>query len=74
MNKKIEMLALGAAHVSIDKVHESRVVIENGEVKTIFSEEIQRTGWMSIDEFRRLGHEMIDKTRELLKQKNQKVH
>ena len=60
--------------ISIDKVHESKVVIENGEVKTIFSEEIQRTGWMTIEESRRLCHEMVDKTRELLKQINQKVH
>ena len=61
MNKKMDM----------NKVHESKVIIENGEVKTIFSEEIQRTGWMSVDEFVRLGDEWIDKTRELLKQKNQ---
>jgi len=61
MNKKIEMLALGAAHVSIDKVHESRVVIENGEVKTIFSEEIQNNGgWMDIEESRRLTIEALN--------------
>jgi hypothetical protein len=56
------------------KINESRTIIENGEVKTILSEEIERTGRMSVEEFRRLGHEMIDKTRELLKQKNGSIN
>ena len=33
------------------KISESRVIIENGEIKTIFSEEIENNGgWMDIDE------------------------
>lgn len=49
---------------------ENEVIIKNGEVVTIFNEETQRTGYMSVDECGRLLHEMVDKTRELLKQKN----
>ena len=47
---------------------ESRVFIENGEVKTIFNDEIEQTGYMSVEECARLLHEMVDKTRDLLKQ------
>jgi len=47
---------------------ESRVFIENGEVKTVFSDEIARTGYMSVEECAGLLHEMVDRTRELLKQ------
>ncbi len=31
-------------------INGSRVFVDNGEVKTIFNEEIQRTGYMSVDE------------------------
>ena len=47
---------------------ESMVFIENGEVRTIFNEEIEQTGYMSVEECARLLHEMVDKTRDLLKQ------
>jgi hypothetical protein len=47
---------------------ESGVFIENGEVRTIFSDEIERTGYMSVEECAGLLHEMVDKTRDLLKQ------
>ena len=54
-----------------NKISESRVIIENGEVKTILSEEIQNNGgWMDIEEASRLWHEMVNKTREILKQRN----
>jgi len=47
----------------------SKVIIENGEIKTILSEEIKNNGgWMSIEEAKRLTHEAINKRRELLKQ------
>ena len=35
-------------------VNGSRVFIENGKVKTVLSEEIQRTGYMSVDEIYQL--------------------
>jgi hypothetical protein len=45
-----------------EKLTESKVIIENGEVKTIFSEDIQNNGgWMSVDEFVRIGDEWINK-------------
>ena len=38
-----------------NKMNESRVVVENGEIKTILSEEIQNNGgWMSVEEMRQL--------------------
>ena len=47
----------------------SKVIIENGEIKTILSDEIKNNGgWMSVEEMRRLLHESINKRRELLKQ------
>ena len=32
-------------------VNGSRVFIEDGEIKTIFNEKIQKTGYMSVEEF-----------------------
>jgi hypothetical protein len=48
---------------------ESKVVIENGKVKTIFSEEINRTGYMTVEECGRLLHESIMRTEEILDKK-----
>jgi hypothetical protein len=45
---------------------ENKVIIENGEVKTILNEETRKKGYMTIDECGRLLHEMVNKTRELL--------
>ena len=33
-------------------INGSKVFIENGEVKTVLSEEIQKTGWMSVEDAR----------------------
>ena len=52
------------------KINESRVIVENGEIKTIFSEETQRTGWMSIEEFVRLGDEWFNKMKQLSNNEN----
>ena len=52
-----------------EKITESKVILENGEVKTVLCEETQQSGWMTVEEFRKLGHEMIDKTREILEQR-----
>lgn len=35
-------------------VNGSKVFIENGEVKTVLSEEIQRRGWMTVEEMHQL--------------------
>ena len=51
------------------RLNESKVIIENGEVKTIFSEEIQNNGgWMSADELADLLIQSLTKTKELLNQ------
>ena len=42
-------------------INGSRVFIENGEVKTVFSEEIQRRGYMSVEEMRGILHAYVDK-------------
>ena len=46
-------------------INGSKVFVENGEVKTILSEEIQRTGYMSVEEARKIGHEIIRKEYQL---------
>ena len=42
-------------------INGSKVFVENGEVKTIFNEEIQRTGYMSVEEARNILHAFVDK-------------
>ena len=54
-----------------NKITESRVIIENGEVKTIFSEQIQNNGgWMDIEEFVRIGDEWFNKMEQLSNNEN----
>ena len=31
-------------------INSTRIFVDNGEVKTVFSQEIQRTGYMSVEE------------------------
>ena len=42
-------------------INGSKVFVEDGEVKTILSEEIQRTGWMTIEEAKAITLAIIDK-------------
>lgn len=35
-------------------INGSKVFVENGEVKTVLSEEIQRRGWMTVEEMHQL--------------------
>ena len=46
-------------------INGSRVYVENGEVKTVLSEEIQKTGYMTVEEARNILYEIIDKEYEL---------
>lgn len=46
-------------------INGSRIYVENGEVKTMLSEEIQKTGYMSVEEARKIGHEIIKKEYQL---------
>ena len=46
--------------MSKEKITENKVIVENGEIKTIFSEEVQNNGgWMDIEESFRLIKEGI---------------
>lgn len=42
-------------------INGSKVFVENGEVKTILSEEIQRTGWMTVEEAKAITLAIIKK-------------
>ena len=56
--------------VKEERLIESKVIVENGKIKTIFSEDIEnRGGLMTVEEGRRLFHEKIKKVREMLQQK-----
>ena len=41
-------------------INGTKVFIENGDVKTVLSEEIQRRGWVTIEELRAILHAEID--------------
>lgn len=40
-------------------INGSKVFVENCEVKTVLSEEIQRTGWMTVEESREITLEAV---------------
>lgn len=42
-------------------INGSKVYVENGEVKTVLSEEIQRSGYMSVEDAKRITLEAIKK-------------
>ena len=46
-------------------INGSRVYVENGEVKTVFNDKIQRTGYMLVDECYQLIHAAIKMVYEL---------
>ena len=58
-NKKRQNL-----HEVVD-INGSKVFVENGEVKTILSEAIQKSGYMSVEEARKISHEIISKEYQL---------
>ncbi len=46
-------------------INGSKVYVENGEVKTILSEEIQKSGYMTVEEAKHLTLEKIRKIYEM---------
>ena len=50
-------------------INGSRVFIEDGEVKTILSESIQRSGYMSVEDLSQLLYAHIDKLEKIYKKK-----
>ena len=57
-NKKISMLN------EVVDINGSKVFVENGKVKTILSEEIQKSGYMDLEDLRRILHAEINKQEE----------
>ena len=49
----------------VTDINGTKVFIENGEVKTILNEEIQKTGYMSLEESYQIGVEQIRKIYEM---------
>lgn len=41
-------------------INGSKVFIEDGEVKTVLSEEIQKRGWVTVEELRSILHAEIE--------------
>lgn len=41
-------------------INGSKVFIEDGEVKTVLSEKIQKRGWMTVEELRSILHAEIE--------------
>ena len=58
-NKKKTMLN------EVININGSKVFVENGEVKTILSEEIQKSGYMSVEDAKKLTLEKIKKIYQL---------
>ena len=50
-------------------INGSRVFVEDGEVKTILSESIQRSGYMSVEDLSQLLYAHIDKLEKIYKKK-----
>ena len=46
-------------------INGSKVYVENGEVKTVLNEEIQKTGWMTVEEAQALTENKIRKLYEM---------
>lgn len=46
-------------------INGSKVFVENGEVKTKLNEDIQKTGYMSVEDARNICHEIIKKEYQL---------
>lgn len=66
MNMKIQDTSSrkGLLNEVVD-INGSKVFIENGEVKTVLSEEIQRNGWMTVEEAQALTENKIRKLYEM---------
>lgn len=55
MSNKADMLN------EVVDINGSKVFIEDGEVKTVLSEQIQQNGYMSLEDARNILHAIIDK-------------
>ena len=53
----------------VEKIIENKVIIENGKIKTIFTEEVENNGgWLSIEEVDRLLTQSMNKAFEIRNQ------
>lgn len=50
-----------------NKITKNSIVVENGEIKTLLTEQTIKKGYMPLEEARRLSHERLRNRWELLK-------
>ena len=50
---------------TVTDINGTKVFIENGEVKTVLSEQIQQSGYMDIESAFQIIHEAVDKQYEI---------
>jgi len=48
------------------KIAKNLIVVENGEIKTVFDDQTLENGYMPIEEARRLSHEWLNKSWEMM--------
>ncbi len=65
LSKNLERNMAKKQEIKEVNINGSRVYVENGEVKTVLSDEIQRTGYMSVEECYQLIHSAIRMVYEL---------
>lgn len=49
------------------QITENSIIVENGKIKTLLTEQTIKNGYMSLAEARRLSHERLNKKWKLLK-------
>ena len=54
---------------TVTDINGTKVFIENGEVKTVLSEQIQQSGYMDIESAFQIIHEAVDKQYEICNRK-----
>ena len=54
---------------TVTDINGTKVFIENGEVKTVLSEQIQQSGYMDIETAFQIIHEAVDKQYEICNRK-----
>ena len=54
---------------TVTDINGTKVFIENGEVKTVLSEQIQKSGYMDIESAFQIIHEAVDKQYEICNRK-----
>ena len=69
LSKNLERNMAKKQEIKEVNINGSRVYVENGEVKTVLSDEIQRTGYMSVEEC----YQLIDSAIRMVYELNEKL-